>query len=180
MPPEASEISKWIPVIGTLLGAILGFLGFFSIAVYNQNKAEKIAKKNRRREKLEELFIASNKYFDYLLLHFGRYHQVMTGKLTLKDVSDLEIKNGKETGYDYHRIRMLIYMYFPEIKPEFKKIKALQDELNDYKEQCKKADFDGLTYLNDFNNVLGDFVKRADDFDKNIVNLNIEASKSSK
>lgn len=107
MPPEASEISKWIPVIGTLLGAIIAFLGFFSIAVYNQHKAEKIAKENRRRERLEVLFksliIVDSQYRGFAIsLSSGLFPE-----FEKKEIPPLL------------EIEMMINLYFNELKDAF-------------------------------------------------------------
>ena len=40
MSEAASEMSKWIPIVGTLGGAVVGFLASFVNAWFNQRKAE--------------------------------------------------------------------------------------------------------------------------------------------
>ena len=55
-PIISTEFSKWIPVVGTLLGAAIGFIGgFFNSWFINRNK-EKIDKESRERARLENLY----------------------------------------------------------------------------------------------------------------------------
>lgn len=56
MSEPVSEMSKWIPVVGTLGGAIVGFLSSFVTTRFNQRKGEISAKESRERQRLEEIY----------------------------------------------------------------------------------------------------------------------------
>jgi hypothetical protein len=51
-----SQSNLWIPVIGTLGGAIVGFATSFVTAWWNAGKAEDKASQDRKRSNLEELY----------------------------------------------------------------------------------------------------------------------------
>ena len=135
----------------------------------------KIRDKELNRERLEELYILSNKYLNTLVCYYLPYRMVMKGALTFNQALDLTIENGSKKDYDPHRVAMLIHMYFQEIKPSFDEIMDIREKLNKiidgYKEQYKRGDIDGSRWLEIFQPLLEKIGKLADSFDENIVKL---------
>ena len=183
---EIIELIKTIPseaivIIATAL--ITSTITLISVWLTNSasNKRLKIQFQNEKdikkeeliRSNLEELYIISNKYLDTLFTYYLPYRSVMEGKITFNEALDITIAS--KVDYDLHRIRMLINMYFPELKSKFNQIIDIRDKLNlivsGYKEQYKTGDFDGSKWLQKFQPLYKQITELVDKFDENIVEL---------
>ncbi|MDC2891232.1 hypothetical protein [Psychrosphaera algicola] len=56
IPTTVSTISPWIPVVGTLGGALIGFATSFATSWWNAKKTETKEANNRKRETLEDIY----------------------------------------------------------------------------------------------------------------------------
>jgi hypothetical protein len=52
-----TEVSELVRLIPTFCGATIALIGAFGTAYFNQKKSENLARENREREKLEELYV---------------------------------------------------------------------------------------------------------------------------
>jgi hypothetical protein len=109
MSEAASEMSKWIPVVGTLGGAALGFLASFVTAWFNQRKVEISGKEGRERLRLEEIYRA--------LIDIQRDYQKILGQIIEKVHYEKPFDVKSDTDIPpITRLEMLVSLYFPELK----------------------------------------------------------------
>lgn len=111
MPHEENslpEISPWIPVIATLLGAGLGFGGSFAVAKYNRSIEQQNERENRERKRIErsfELLVLIDLECGNLM--FSCLKWVNSGE-PMKDDQKLEIPPMIE-------LKMIVDLYFHEL-----------------------------------------------------------------
>lgn len=177
IPSEA-----WAAVMAALLTA-----GFTLIGVWITNKTtnqrlkiqldHERATRNEeiKREKLEELYVVSNKFLSTLVVHYLPFKVVMKGEISFNKALDMVIETGSERDFEPHRVTMLIDLYYPELRPELDKIMSIREKLNDivdgYKEQYKRGNIDGARWLDLFQPLFEKIGILADGFDKHIVKL---------
>ncbi len=152
MTPEVSEISKWIPVIGTILGAIVGFLASFFIVFYNQRRVALVAKEDRMRQRLEDLYrtliFVNNDYTEHIGQMINKVHHNVP--ITVQKPVDIP---------PLIKVEMLVNLYFPEFK-------AIYGEFENEKDEFGKlyADTIGSNYqsssLENKQKICGAFVSR--------------------
>lgn len=102
------EISPWIPVIATLLGAGLGFGGSFAVAKYNRSIEQQNERENRERKRIErsfELLVLIDLECGNLM--FSCLKWVNSGE-PMKDDQKLEIPPMIE-------LKMIVDLYFHEL-----------------------------------------------------------------
>lgn len=135
----------------------------------------KIRKEELLRDRLEELYVLSNKYLDTLVSNYLPYRMVMKGQLTFNQALDMTIESTSKRDYDPHRVTMLINMYFSEIKPAFDEIMSIREKLNriidGYKEQYRTGDTDGSKWLELFQSLLEKLGVLTDGFHQHVVRL---------
>lgn len=56
MTTEVNVVTQWIPVIGTLLGASIGFAASFFNSKFSKDKDEALSRENRDRERVEKIY----------------------------------------------------------------------------------------------------------------------------
>ncbi|WP_304546107.1 hypothetical protein [Sulfurimonas microaerophilic] len=190
---ENLEILNSLPVqVWTLAGVFIGS-AFTLLGTWYTNKAhdkrfksqfeydDKIRQEILIREKLEELYIVSNKYFNTLISHQLPYRMVMEGELTFNQALDLIIEWGEKKDYEPQRLTMLINMYFPELKKQYDEILKIRNSLNDiknaYKEQYKSGDIDGTKWLELFQPKLELLAEKTTEFEEKLTHLKINISK---
>lgn len=116
------DVLKWIPVIGTLSGAIIGFGAAFLTAWFNQRRAEQVARNNRRRDRLEEVYRT--------LVKIKIDSQDLSGKLLKHIHYDTQIE--MEDVPDFPPIinlQMLVDLYFTELHLEYKNYVDAKNDL---------------------------------------------------
>ena len=103
-----TEMSSWIPVVGTLLGASVGFVGgLFSLWLTNKNR-ESAERENRERVRLESLYET--------LIEIRIDYQSILGQI----ISKVHF-NTPGTPKEYSgippliKLDMMIHMYFPSL-----------------------------------------------------------------
>ena len=185
---EFIRILKLIPsegwtVIGTLLGSLLTIIG---VILTNKSSNERlkiqleheknIRRKELRRERAEELYVESKKYFTALQTHYVLCERVMDGKLTISQMQDLVIQN--KLDYEHHRLNMIVDMYFPNLQESFKDIMEKRDALSKifsaYKEEYKNNKDHGTGLLPTFNPLIGKLISAVTDFEKLVATLKFE------
>ncbi len=172
----------WVAFVTAILTSMLMLIGVW-LTNNSNNQRLKIQLEHERRirdeeltrDRLEELYVLSNKYLGTLVSHYLPFRMVMKGEITFNQALDMTIENCSRNDYEPHRVTMLINMYFPEIKPEFDQLMEIRGKLNSiidgYKEQYKLGDTDGSRWLEVFQPLLDRLGKLADGFDKNVVKL---------
>lgn len=108
-----SNFSPWIPVIGTLLGALVGLGASFFIATFNRNAQEVSAKNERNRKRVERIY----ELLITIRIRYGKnlgeiinwiHHGVPVPETEIKEIPPLV------------ELEMLINLYFPELKETHK------------------------------------------------------------
>jgi len=172
----------WVAFATAILTSILTLIGVW-LTNNASNQRLKIQLEHERklrdeeltRDRLEELYVLSNKYLGTLVSHYLPFRMVMNGELTFNQALDMTIESCSRKDYEPHRVTMLIHMYFPEIKPEFDQLMEIREKLNSiidgYKEQYKSGNPDGSRWLEVFQPLLERLGNLADGFDKNVVQL---------
>jgi hypothetical protein len=110
----------WLPVIGTLLGAIVGFAASFLVAWFNQRKSEEIARGDRRRVRLEELYRT--------LIEIRKDYQATLSQAFSKVHSNTPMSTTSYTSIPpIINAEMLVNLYFPELITCFKHFEAVKN-----------------------------------------------------
>jgi hypothetical protein len=81
-----------------------------------------------RRERLEELYVSSIKWFLGVDGYFLNYMSVMNGNLTEEQAEELFHKHALSQKVDYQRLEMIIDLYFPQLKKDFECVHATFSE----------------------------------------------------
>jgi hypothetical protein len=90
------------------------------------------------RERTEELYVQLQKYSTTLQTMNLPFIHVMEGKLDYNQALDVMKKEGKFVA-DFHRIQMLIGIYFPQLREAFAKLLNLRNEANIIRQAHKAA-----------------------------------------
>ena len=170
----------WIAIVTAVFTSGLTILGVSLTNNANTKRLrlqleheKEIKNEEMLRDRLEELYVTSNKYLDALIGYYLPYRMVMKGQLTFNQALDITIESKKD--YDPHRVTMLINMYFPEVKPAFDEILGLREKLNrivdSYKEQYRTGVIDGSKYLEVFQPLLEKLDELAAGFHQHVVRI---------
>jgi hypothetical protein len=179
---KAIPSQAWIALTTAVLTAGLTLIGIWFTNRANNQRLRiqleheiKVREESLTRERLEELYVESNKYLGALVSYYLPFRMVMKGEISFNQALDMTIESGSRRDYEPHRVTMLIHMYFPQIIPEFDQIMNLRGKLNEivdgYKEQYKAGDFDGSRWLEIFQPLLEKLGVLTDNFDKHVVKL---------
>lgn len=176
----------WVAFGGVLVGSIFTLIGAWVTNRANNQRLQikfkyenKIRQEIILREKLEDLYLVSHKYFNTLLSHQLPYRQVMEGELTFNQALDLVIELGAKKDFEPQRVTMLIHMYFPELKNDYNKILKIRDNLaaitNGYKEQYKTGNIDGSQWLDLFQPEIELLAEKTTQFEEKLTQLKFSA-----
>jgi len=155
--------------IYTALGSVVITAVVTLLAVYVANRGNmnrmllqfKHEKSTRRseqlRQKLEEVYVLTEKFVTQLSIHWMLYMQVMDGGLTYNQA--LDIGNDRKVDAPvYDRLEMLVDLYFPELHESFAEIIQHRDAANkilaEHKRNYKAGDFDGNCYVKPMRDIL--------------------------
>lgn len=148
---EPSSISNWIPVIGTLSGAAIGLLASFLIAYFNKSSDERKAKSDRDRSRIEKIY--------EILISIKMERGKDFGRILNWIHHAVPIASDEESGMPpIVQLNMLINLYFPDLKPEQKKLMdaihqygkaSLEARRTDYRksELAEKQNISGVLYI---------------------------------
>lgn len=113
----STTLSPWIPVIGTLLGALVGLGASFFIAAFNKKTQELSAKDDRNRKRIERIY----ELLITIKMDYGRnlgeiinwiHYGIPIQEKGIKEVPPLV------------ELEMHINLYFPELKETHKEFVA--------------------------------------------------------
>ncbi len=149
-----NAITQWLPMIGTLAGATIGFVGVLISLWFTQKNREKSEQENRERARIEDLY-------EILIEVRVSYQKTLGGMI--KKVMYSTIENEKEnTGIPpLIKLEMLMHMYFPNLDDEYQQFikaknlfgeqlaKNLTTSFNSESHETKKAI--NSQYLNAYN-----------------------------
>jgi len=121
----------------TLIGSGVG------TAIVNYWLAERRARRELRRAKLEELFLAVTEWVKAMVGRWINIHAVMIGMIDYNQALDQMIKvgdAGRETGRQgFDKVEMLISLYFPELKASHQALVESREQLNEICTKHKQA-----------------------------------------
>jgi hypothetical protein len=137
---------------GIILGSTLTFATNYVLQKSKMLQEEKSKKENLLREKLEDLYLLSEEYFNYKSRHYLTYIGVMEGNITMNQALDMQIEMGDSSNKnDPRKMQMLIDLYFHTLKDQYeiivKQNETMNRVANDFKEQYKTGDFNGEKHL---------------------------------
>ncbi len=176
----------WIILITAIFTSALTLLGVWLTNRANFQRLkirldEERRKRNEEhlRDRLEELYVLSNKFLDMQVARYVPYRALMMQQISYDQALDMALKNSSQRDFEPHRIMMLIDLYFPSIKPAFKEILNIRDKLNEiiegHKEQYKTGDTDGSKWLIVFQPLYEELARKADAFSKIITTVKYDA-----
>lgn len=133
-----SEIpmSVYGAIAAALLSSLLTLLGVFisNQASYKRLRLtlehdQRVKIEDRKVERLEELYVHAKRFLDSTVTYFFPYIGVMKNELTYNEALDhtLAIK----ATYDPQRVYLIMEMYFPALREDFKKVESARDKCND-------------------------------------------------
>lgn len=177
----------WIALFSVILASVITLFGVWLTnrastqrLILELEHRQKVERESLIRERIEELYVISNKYLSSLCSYYFPYRQVMQGELTFNQALDITIESGNRRDFEPNRVTMLINMYFPEIKPHFSEIINLRETLNDivqgYKHQYKNGDTDGTRWLEYLQPSLEKLATLCDNFENHVVELNAKCT----
>jgi hypothetical protein len=108
-------------------------------AVVNYWLTERKAKRDLRRTKLEELFLAFARWEKIVSADSIVFHRVMVGKLDYNQALDIVNEDKESTEPTFDTIEMLSSLYFPELNSAFQRVLKSLDHLNEIKQMHKLA-----------------------------------------
>lgn len=117
----ASTLSPWIPVIGTLAGAFLGFASSFGTSWWNAKKTEVKETKNRKRETFEDIYKT--------LITIRSFHQEIMGMCLNKIHYNIAVEPPKYEGIPpIIKVEMLIKLYGVELSDSWDQFTKFKDK----------------------------------------------------
>jgi len=109
------------------------------------------------RKKLEELTISLIGFCNQLGTNFLPYLSVMNGEISFNQALDIVI-DSKETERYYHKVAMIINIYFPNFSNDLEKIHSVRNLgnkiINDFKYQYKQGKTSSKKHLNEITDVI--------------------------
>jgi len=157
---SSAPSEAWVGLIGVIIGALLSTFGVWltnrtslkqlKIQLSHQKEEDKISIK---RERLEELYILTDKWLGGFTNQFLRLTLVMNGKIDYNQYLDTVVKEGKSSQVAFERLKMILDIYGQEVKDDFKSIFDCRDEINNIISKHKERYRDGVndsSYLEPF------------------------------
>lgn len=131
--PNPTAISPWIPVIGTLLGATIGFVGGLFNSWLTQKSKESTEKEGRERGRVEKLYET--------LLEIKMYYQGLLSEMISKVHFDTKNIAEKPSGIPpLVNLDMVIHLYFPSLTVAHKQFVAVKERFGEkYGENLTKS-----------------------------------------
>ena len=159
-----SEMSKWIPVVGTLLGAAIGFVGGLFNSWLTQTNRESTERENRERGRLENLYET--------LIEVRRDYQGLLSQMISKVHFNKELTLKERPGIPpLVKLDMVIHMYFPALTEVHRKFVAAKERFGEKWGENVVASFSGES-LETKQRLCGEYTRL-------FAELNSEISKSS-
>ncbi len=120
----ATTVSPWIPVVGTLGGAVIGFATSFATSWWNAKKTETKESKNRKREILEDIYKT--------LIIIRSDYQGISGSCLNKTHHNIAVVPPKHEGIaPIIKAEMLIKLYGKELSDSWDQFTKLKDSFGE-------------------------------------------------
>lgn len=107
------------------------------------------------RDRLEELYLLSEKWVNALSSNYYPYFSVMKGEMSYNQALDMTIEQCKNNTCDFNKINMLIDLYFHDIKLHYDEVCEARSKANlildEHKKEYKSGNTDGRSYLKPLN-----------------------------
>jgi hypothetical protein len=117
---EVENFTRWIPVVGTLGGATLGFLASFLTTWFNNREINCRSKDDRIRNRLESIY--------ELLIEIERDYSSLMMKAILCVHSGEKITVDKNDGIPpLIKLEMMVSLYFPEFREEWESLESAKN-----------------------------------------------------
>lgn len=165
-------------LFGAIMGALITLFGVWlsnrsSVRVLRMQLQHERDEKQRdkTRERHEQLYIESRRYFGDIVSYFLPYRSVMRGDMTYNQALDMTIAGGKSNS-DANRVFMLVDFYFPEFREDLQEVVRVRDQLNKimggFKEQYRTGDTDGTRWLELFQPAFEELAQKMEAFEERV------------
>ena len=128
-----------------------------------------------RRERGEELYVLSEKYFTWLVSDYLPYLRVMQNELTYNEALDLTLASDNSDRPDFQRLEMLVDLYFPDLTKPLQAVFSPRDQANKllaiHKTAYKQGETDGRKYIRTMNDILAELQQATAEFREQAVRL---------
>lgn len=128
-----------MPVITALIVSISTLLGIYLTNKFNSRQAKVNLEFTRdqkmvelRLQKLEELYLLFEQWEAFLSSTYLIYSYAYAGKLNYTQVLDMVNKKSENENVDFHKIQMLLNIYFPELRENYEKVISKRSSLSKY------------------------------------------------
>ncbi len=136
---EPSIIKDVMPVITAFIVSISTLLGIYFTNKFNSKQAKVNLELTRdqkmielRLQKLEELYLLFEQWTTYLSSTYLIYSHAYTGQLNYTQVLDMINKKSEKENIDFHKIQMLLNIYFSELRENYEKVMIARSSLAKY------------------------------------------------
>lgn len=157
---SSAPSEAWVGLVGVIIGAVLSTFGVWltnraglkqlQIQLGHQKAEDKISIK---RERLEELYILTDKWLGVFTNQYLRLSLVMKGQIDYNQYLDMVIEEGKSSQAEFVRLKMILDIYGQELKNDFKLIFDCREEINNLISKHKERYRNGVndpSYLEPF------------------------------
>lgn len=161
--PSPSAISQWLPVVGALLGAAVGFLGgLMNLQLTHKNK-ESAERESRERTRLESLYET--------LVEIRMDYQGLLGQMISKVHFNTPPKAKEGSGIPpLIKLDMVIHMYFPCLVEAHKKLVSAIEPFGQKWAENVTTSFSGHS-VQERQKICGEYAVLLKEIDNEISNL---------
>ena len=172
-------------IMGLSASVLTGVVALLAVYLTNQGNRKIMAlqiyherckeEQNLTREKLEELYILASHYCDILFAYRIPYVNSMKGEITYEKARNIAIKSLESAEKDYHRLDMLVKIYFEVLHEDYNKLIQVRDEVDvffcDYELSCRNEGFEGRKFLAIASVLMKKLTNESDEFVSSIVRV---------
>lgn len=145
-----------MPILTALIVSISTLLGIYFTNKFNSKQAKVNLEFTRdqkmvelRLQKLEELYLLFEQWEAFLSSTYLIYSHVYIGKLNYTQVLDMVNNKSEKENVDFHKIQMLVNIYFSEIRDDYEKVIATRSSLSKYLSDPSKNNLKTNNFFND-------------------------------
>jgi hypothetical protein len=166
----ATIFTAFITAFATLSGVFLSNQSQKERYELQINNEKSLKNNELLREKLEELYLLFNAWSTHIEIVYINQTRGMAGDLDHEAVLDLEIQIGKEVTDNFGRIKMLIDLYFPNLRDEYNIVDQAKSSANEimleYRNNCFDEKYDGKRFVQVFLSRQREFSETANNLQK--------------
>lgn len=134
-------LMNWASVTSAFIGVVLGFVASMGVAMYNQHKAKQLAQEDRRRLKLEELYITT--------INVNSEYNDLLKQAILKMNSNTPINIEYGSGVaPIIRLDMIMNLYFSNLKEQYVDFMSAKSEFGKAFNEILIANFESYSKEN--------------------------------